>query len=165
MSTNSDYQKLQERFWLGFLAYIETYDDELRRLYEGKNPHNNEINAPLVKPGVKLKLFLNSQHTEAYGSPNYAAQIYIDNKDKVSNKAVFDALHAGRDAIEAETGAALEWRRMDDKQASRIVYRHDWDGDLYDESQWPQMHANLFDMARKMVTAFRDRLHAIKVTV
>jgi hypothetical protein len=161
----SDYKALQERFWCGFLAHIESRDAELRQLYTGKNPHNNEINTPLVKPGVKLKLFLNSQHTEAYGPPSYAAQIYIDDGNADINKAIFHALHADRAAIETEVGAALEWLRLDSDRASRIVYRHDWDGDLYDEARWPEMHANLLDMARKMVAAFRDRLKAIEVKV
>lgn len=165
MTANSDYQALQAQFWQGFLAYLATQPGDLHDLYRGKKPHGNEINTPLVKPGVKLKLFLNSRVSDADGRPSYAAQIYIDAGNVDINKAIFHALHADRAAIEAEVGVALEWRRMDDDRASRIVYRAGWDGNLYDEIQWSAMYADLHRMGQALVTAFRDRLSQIEVKV
>ncbi len=48
------------------------------------------------------------------------AELYIDAREAAENKALFDALHAERLAIEADFGGALSWQRLDDKRASRI---------------------------------------------
>ncbi len=38
------------------------------------------------------------------------------------NKELFDRLHAESEAIENELGFAMDWQRLDDKKASRIIY-------------------------------------------
>lgn len=47
-------------------------------------------------------------------------ELYIDLPDASLNKALFDALHAQRDAVEREFDGPLDWQRLDDKRASRI---------------------------------------------
>jgi len=52
------------------------------------------------------------------------AEIYIDQGDADSNKALFDRLQAGKTTIETELGESMEWERLDNRRASRIaVYR------------------------------------------
>lgn len=50
-----------------------------------------------------------------------SAQLYIDQGDADSNKAIFDSLAARRADIEEEFGASLEWERLDNRRASRIA--------------------------------------------
>jgi len=52
------------------------------------------------------------------------AEIYIDCGVGDSNKQVFDALFADREAIESSMGCELAWKRLDGKRASRVaIYR------------------------------------------
>jgi hypothetical protein len=53
------------------------------------------------------------------------ADFYIDTGDQVRNKAIFDALYARREAIEATFGGPLTWERIDDKRASRVACYYD----------------------------------------
>lgn len=57
-----------------------------------------------------------------------APKCYTDCRDKARNEAIFDALYAEKDTLEAEFGAPLRWERLDTRQACRIaLYR---DGDI-----------------------------------
>ena len=83
-------------------------------------------------------------------------EISLQRSDAAENKWVFDQLFAEKDKIEAAFGAGLDWRRMDDKKASRIVYAEPFDG--FDRGMWPQMIAWLSDHIRKLETAFSEPL-------
>jgi hypothetical protein len=52
--------------------------------------------------------------------PFLRVELYIDRGDKALNKAMLEALAEKKEAIEAEIGAALDWDRLDQAQASRI---------------------------------------------
>ena len=52
-------------------------------------------------------------------------EVYIDNTDRVWNKALFDRLMERRESIEGELGTELEWSRLDERRASRIALLRD----------------------------------------
>ena len=83
-------------------------------------------------------------------------EISLQRSDAAENKWVFDQLLAEKDKIESAFGAELDWRRMDDKKASRIVYAEPFDG--FDRYMWPQMIAWLSDHIRKLEAAFSEPL-------
>ncbi len=45
-------------------------------------------------------------------------ELYINN-----NKTLFDELSSNKQQIESELGLQLDWQRLDEKKASRIMYR------------------------------------------
>ena len=45
-------------------------------------------------------------------------ELYIDN-----NKDLFDALYKNKDDIESEANMTFDWQRLDDKKASRVLYK------------------------------------------
>lgn len=52
------------------------------------------------------------------------AEVYLNTGEQQSNKALFDTLVTGKDALNGEFGEPLRWERMDNRDASRIaVYR------------------------------------------
>lgn len=83
-------------------------------------------------------------------------EISLQRSDKAENKWVFDQLLSDKDKIESDFGSALDWRRMDDKKASRIVYAQPFDG--YDRIVWPEMIAWLSDKIQKLELAFSEPL-------
>ena len=48
----------------------------------------------------------------------FLIELYIND-----DKEMFDQLYIKKDKIESELGLQLDWQRLDDKKASRIMYR------------------------------------------
>lgn len=104
-------------------AYIDFYnvvDDELRKLPgfeqtaispDGANWHSIKS----ISGGLALLNF-------AFGrNGTFRIELYIDTGDAGRNKRLFDSLHAERDEIEKEVGYELDWQRLDNKRASKVV--------------------------------------------
>lgn len=53
----------------------------------------------------------------------FRVDLVIVTANKVKNKAAFDALHEDREKIEEGIGQPLVWKRLDEKQASRVYCR------------------------------------------
>jgi hypothetical protein len=83
-------------------------------------------------------------------------ELSLQRASKGENKWLFDQLFAQRAKIEAAFGAELDWRRMDDKKASRITYSKPFDG--FNRECWPEMIAWLSLHIRKLETAFSEPL-------
>lgn len=83
-------------------------------------------------------------------------EIQLGRVDTTQNKWLYDRLIAEKAKIEAAFGAPLDWRRMDDKKASRIIFAQTFDG--YDRESWPAMIAWLSSHIRKLEAAFREPL-------
>ena len=72
------------------------------------------------------------------------------------NKWIFDQLERERQKIEDRFGAELQWRRLDDKKASRVGYAHAFDG--FSEENWPEMIEWLCKHIVKLEEAFSEPL-------
>ncbi len=83
-------------------------------------------------------------------------EVSLQRSEASENKWVFDQLLAEKAKIEAAFGDQLDWRRMDDKKASRIVYAKPFDG--YNRDTWPEMVLWLSEHIRKLEKSFRDPL-------
>lgn len=86
-------------------------------------------------------------------------EINLQRKDTDENKLLFDRLHDQHTEIEGVFGAKLDWRRMDDKKGSRIVYRHPFNG--FDRENWPKMIDWLSEHLQKLESAFHERLEQL----
>lgn len=91
-----------------------------------------------------------------FGKDEARVELSLQRSEASENKWVFDQLFAERAKIEAAFGAQLDWRRMEDKKASRIVYAKPFDG--YSRETWPEMVTWLSAHIRKLEAAFRDPL-------
>lgn len=90
-------------------------------------------------------------------------ELYIDYGEQEQNKQIFDVLQAEKDVIEAEFGAELSWRRLDDKRASRILYYIRDHGSLHDVDKWDDLQDMMIDAMIRFDRAFRQRLKRIEV--
>ncbi len=90
-------------------------------------------------------------------------ELYIDTGDQERNKEIFDALHTDREAIERELGNSLDWQRLDDKRASRVVKVWWEQGSLNEPEKWDQLQDMMIDAMTHFDEAFRKRLQRIKI--
>jgi hypothetical protein len=83
-------------------------------------------------------------------------ELSLQRSDTAENKWLFDRLNAEKPTIEAAFGQSLDWRRMDDKKASRVVLAQPFDG--YNKENWPEMVAWLSEHIQKLEAAFKEPL-------
>ncbi|WP_404471240.1 DUF4268 domain-containing protein [Vreelandella venusta] len=83
-------------------------------------------------------------------------ELSLQRSDADENKWVFDQLIAQKEQIESAFGAELDWRRMDDKKASRVVFAQPFDG--FNRDVWPDMIAWLSTHIQQLEAAFSEPL-------
>ena len=88
------------------------------------------------------------------------AELYIDAPEAEENKALFDALHTHREAIETEFGAPLVWQRLDDKRASRISFTVP--GGWVDNRTWPSAGDQVVNVMQRLYGTLSPRVQAIR---
>lgn len=86
-------------------------------------------------------------------------EISLQRSETSENKWLFDQLYGQKGAIEAAFGAELDWRRMDDNKASRIVYAQPFDG--FNREAWPEMIGWLAGHIQKLEAAFSEPLSSL----
>lgn len=87
--------------------------------------------------------------------------LYIDVGDQGKNKAIFDRLFAEKDMIEDEFGETLDWRRLDDKRASRVVKSYEDQGSLMEQDKWNDLQEVMIDAMIRFDKVFRKRIRSI----
>lgn len=87
-----------------------------------------------------------------FGRDEARVELSLQRSETAENKWVFDQLFVSKDQIETAFGAELDWRRMNDKKASRIVYSEPFDG--FDRDAWPEMINWLSAHIQKLEKAF-----------
>lgn len=114
-----------------------------------------------ISPGIwswvgtgagKTGLIFNYVVTKKYG----ACELYIDRGKgyKRLNKKRFDTLYAHKSEIEKSFGRKLEWERMEDKRASRIIKRFKEAG-LYDEEKWSKLQDKMIEAMIRLEKSLR----------
>ena len=137
---------LQERFWEELL---EESDAEFSLFHSISPKQQHWIGKGAGIGGVVYNYII----TNDYG----AAELYIDTKSRDKNKEIFDQLIEDRDEIEAEFGDELEWRRLDDKKASRIRARLT-DAGLTDEDAWTDIQTTMVEGMQRFYHTFENRI-------
>lgn len=90
-----------------------------------------------------------------------AIDLYIDVGDQAKNKAIFDTLFAQRELIESEFGHVLDWRRLDDKRASRVHFAISG-GNLRQPETWDSVQTAMIEAMIRFDKALRPRLMAAR---
>ncbi len=88
------------------------------------------------RPGIRMparaKLFWLAFASGPFGNwdisaasdGRYRVEAYVDSGDQSINKELFDEFHAEASSWQEKAGVPLEWERLDDKRASRIITYH-----------------------------------------
>lgn len=94
-----------------------------------------------------------------FGQTEARVEMSLSRADGAENKWLFDQLYAQRAEIEEAFGHPFDWRRMDDRKQSRIVFAKDFDG--YNRETWPEMVTWLSEHIRALELAFSEPLNRI----
>lgn len=73
------------------------------------------------------------------------------------DKDLFDYLYSKKDEIEEEIGVSLNWKRLDDKKASKIEIDHE-SIDTLNKNNWENMIETHIGDAKKLYYVFKDRV-------
>lgn len=84
-----------------------------------------------------------------------AVELYIDTGARSRNKEIFDDLQQNREEIESKFGGELEWRRLDNKRASRIRSPLTETG-LVDEDSWDETQSEMVDIMQRFHQSFEE---------
>jgi hypothetical protein len=126
------------------------------RLFENRSPSRNYwLETGAGKSGVIFAYIILKDHARI--------ELYIDSTDQQKNKQIFDILFTDREAIEMEFGDALDWQRLDEKQASRIAKRYYGYGSLYEPETWDELADTLIGDMIKFEKTFRKRIQQLDV--
>lgn len=80
-------------------------------------------------------------------------EIYID-----ENKELFDKLYKLSDEIEKDLGFKMDWQRLDDKKASRIIY-YILGLDFNNHKNYNELIDEVIDKAVKIRTVFKKYIY------
>jgi hypothetical protein len=139
-------EKLRLAFWEQTLAALEASGVIL---YSNVSPSEDHwLDAGSGLSGVPFRMIFSQKEARA--------DLSISRGSKEQNKWIFDRLHEQKGAIEADFGAPLEWLRLDNKKASGIRYRKEFDG--YDQDHWQEMIEWLTKHMKRLEKAFGNRL-------
>jgi len=161
----NEYQvQLREKEQVGRRIRAERYDERLK-FWEGLVAICRTRNTRHAdrKPGTYHWLG-GSSGIRGFGwnyvisQENGMTELYIDRGNGEENKRIFDQLHANRDAIEAEFGAALSWERLDNRRACRIKHIIERGGYRSPASEWPAIQSAMVDSMTKLEAVLRPAL-------
>lgn len=126
-STSPDATETQEKY----RSYFQSLLDELRNVHKFTNARAAQPQNWYTFTSDNSKVYKYSTSFAQGG--RVRAEVYIDTGDKLRNEAIFDELHAHKEAVEAAYGSALEWEKLEAKRACRIAIYVDGDIDVDSE--------------------------------
>jgi hypothetical protein len=91
-----------------------------------------------------------------FGIREARVQLALNRSEKAENKLLFDLLFEQRQAIEAQFGSPLTWKRLENKKSSRIEFAKQFDS--YDPEQWEEIINWMIENLRRLHDAVDARL-------
>lgn len=140
-------EALYRKFWEQFLLKANAQGTLFSRRTTSGNPW---LGTTMGRNGFRLSVVLT--RTEA------RVACLIHHPD--GGSALFDVLHAERQAIEQEFGGAMEWNALPEQKRSRIRVRAA-KGWQMQESEWSDFQTELVELAYRLDRALRPRILAI----
>lgn len=142
-------QAVQKPRHLLRLAFWEQALEQLRAAgltrFNSINPsQDNWLNSASGASGVTFTLIFSKDEARV--------EVGISRNDRVENKWMFDQLFDQKERLESKFGSPLEWHRMDDKKASRIVCAHPFNG--HERENWPTIIQWMTDHMRRLQDTF-----------
>jgi hypothetical protein len=148
--TQKKRHRLRQEFWEGALEQLRADGVDLFRNISPSRDH-------WLNAGSGLR---GCPYTLIFSKDEARVELGLSRHSAADNKWLFDQLFAEKEKLEADFGAQLDWLRLDEKKACRIVYAQEFDG--YDRENWPAMVAWLSEHVRKLENAFSGPLERFR---
>ncbi len=145
-NTQKKRHKLRLEFWEAVLEQLRL---DGVTLYQNINPNKDHW----LSAGSGVR---SCPYQMIFSRDEARVEISLQRSETAENKWLFDQLIADKDQIEKKFGAEIDWRRMDVKKASRIVYAQPFDG--FNRDEWPKMIEWLSTHIQKLEAAFAENL-------
>ncbi|MDX2140659.1 MAG: DUF4268 domain-containing protein [Chloroflexota bacterium] len=140
----------RHEFWSGLLSKSQGKT----QLFSNKSPSTDHwLSTGIGLSGINLSYLILKD--------NAGIELYIDVGDQGRNKAIFDTLEQDKDAIHTEFGSPLEWRRLNDKRASRIIKLFQT-GSLYQVDTWEELQNEMIAAMIRLDRVFRPRIAQLR---
>jgi hypothetical protein len=88
-------------------------------------------------------------------------ELYIDVGDPLENKRIFDTLAGRREVIERAYGGPLEWDRLDERRASRIICTLKVAGLRSAPERWGESQTAMIEAMDRLVKALGPEIKAL----
>ncbi|NLP48499.1 MAG: DUF4268 domain-containing protein [Clostridiales bacterium] len=139
----SDIMSFKLKYWTAFSEYAYMCD-KFSRIYNKRKPSTDHwYSVGSGNSEYHFSFLLNTR------SNIIAVECYIkDNKD------LFDQFHTRKEEVESVVGEKLDWRKLPDKKASRILIEKQVD--LKNINTWEDQFDWLRDMGIKFFKAFKS---------
>lgn len=141
-------KQMQQRYWTALIDYLKAQKSLLHP--QTPKPRHWQI-FTIGRSGVYIGAIQNT------AKKRIGVELCMASKETA--KAYFNLLLRDKDAIEAEIGAALEWRELPNKTVSKIVLFKD--ADPADTGDWLKQQQWFKDTIEKFDRAFRQRVREI----
>jgi hypothetical protein len=115
----SERNERYREFWATVIAALHEQAPGFTATSVERAPRQSWCPFSLGRTGVLNKIAFGYED----GASVLRSEVYIDTGDRTQNKAIFDALHADRAAIEVEVGEPLIWARRDEIKHSKIYVK------------------------------------------
>ena len=135
-------------FWTELLARMK----QKTPLFGSVSPQpQNWIVTGAGRTGVAYMFFVRAHDSQV--------SLRIRCEKEADSKAIFDALHSKKKAIERQFGQALEWQRLEGQSTSRIDYVLTGGG-LRDRERWPEIQDRMIDAMVRLEKALSPHIKA-----
>ena len=142
--------QLRADFWH---AAIEALRKAGVALYANVSPSRDHwLNAGSGISGIWYSMIFNRDEVRV--------EFALGTRSKELNKLLFNHLYSKREALEAEFGEPLQWRRLEEKKVSLVACATPVDG--WNRDNWPTMSAWLVDHVKRMDHVFDKEIHALR---
>ena len=139
----TDLKLNQLEYWTKFSEYLDNYDTP----FNSRKPQPQHwYDLPLGSSLCHISITMNSSKECLF------SHIYIDN-----DKNLFDYLYSQKEEIEDEMGTKLDWKRLDNKKASKIEIKHE-NIDSLNKENWDKMIEIHIKDAENFYKSFKDRV-------
>jgi hypothetical protein len=141
---------LRPRFWQKTLDALEKAGVDL---YQNVGPSRDHwLSSGSGMGGVHYSMI--------FSKDGVRVELILQSGSKDRNKAMFDSLHAKKAEIEKRFGTPLEWKRLDEKNTSKVMFSRSFDG--YDESNWPEMIEWLVEHVKRIESTFSPEIPGLR---
>ena len=122
-------------------------------MFANVGPSNGHwLNAGSGLAGVHYTMIFSKEETRV--------EFVLSRGTPAQNKAMFDYLYERRPKLETNFGAPLEWRRLDDKKVSMVVFAKEFVG--FDRENWPAMVDWLTQHISKLKETFDPEIGSLR---